>query len=88
MVEQFGSQKKTLRKTAQLSKGGGIMLIDSKRKRGWGQKWCYHGPDEFELDISGKNVLIGREFYYFGKEEIVIPARFKNSIKEGPQSQM
>jgi len=40
------------------------MLIDSKRKGGWGQKWCYHGPDEFELDISGKNVLIGREFYY------------------------
>jgi hypothetical protein len=45
---------------------------------------CHHGPENIQHDTKGKNVLIGKEFYYFGKEADKLPPRFKNFIKKGP----
>jgi hypothetical protein len=32
-----------------------------------------HGPENMALDLSGKNVLLSRHFYYFGSRAIKIP---------------
>jgi hypothetical protein len=32
-----------------------------------------HGPENLDTDLSGKNVLISRHFYYFGSRAILLP---------------
>jgi hypothetical protein len=32
-----------------------------------------HGPENVDTDLSGKNVLISRDFYYFGNQAIPLP---------------
>ena len=36
------------------------------------------------MNIKGKNVLISKEFYYFGRKAAKLPARFKKPTKKGP----
>jgi len=55
-----------------------------KNERWQLRKNLFHNQDNMEHDISGLNVLIGKEFYYFGSEDVEIPDMFQNIIKKGP----
>jgi len=88
-MEEYGSsvrfsKKIPKKKGTRIQKRGDNAYRFKKIKRQWEQLWCYHGPDQLEHDISGKNVLIGREFYYFGWDAVEIPDRFRSIIKKGP----
>lgn len=37
------------------------------------QRAGVHGPDNFATDLSGENVLISRDFYYFGNRARALP---------------
>lgn len=37
------------------------------------QRPSVHGPSNIETDLSGQNVLISRDFYYFGSRAIKLP---------------
>lgn len=37
------------------------------------QRRSVHGPSNVETDLSGKNVLISRDFYYFGTRALKLP---------------
>lgn len=37
------------------------------------QRASVHGPENEERDLSGRNVLISRDFYYFGSRAIQLP---------------
>jgi hypothetical protein len=39
-----------------------------------------HGDQNRERDLSGTNALISSEFYYFGRDAIPIPGRFRGLI--------
>lgn len=46
------------------------------------RKWqvepsLFHDMSQRKRDTSGKNVLVATEFYYFGREAIDVPPRFK-----------
>lgn len=43
----------------------------------------FHGPDERESDVSGRNVLIARRFVYFGREAVAIPDVNRPSVPIG-----
>lgn len=45
----------------------------------------FHGIDEMEHDLSGLNVLVCKDFWYFGVNAIGIPNEFKDLIKKGPK---
>lgn len=45
----------------------------------------FHGIDEMEHDLSGLNVLVCNDFWYFGKNAIEIPDEFSILIKKGPK---
>lgn len=42
-----------------------------------------HGMEDFEDDISGEFVLVGRRFYYFGSKPLVIPTNIRPSVPRG-----
>jgi Nucleotide modification associated domain 2 len=37
-----------------------------------------HGPENVKTDLSGKNVLVSRDFYYFGSRAISLPDELLN----------
>jgi hypothetical protein len=37
------------------------------------QRPSVHGPDNVKTDLSGENVLLSRDFYYFGNHAIALP---------------
>jgi hypothetical protein len=37
------------------------------------QRQSVHGPPNIETDLAGQNVLISRDFYYFGSRAISLP---------------
>ncbi|MGP8024398.1 MAG: hypothetical protein ACLQG5_04285 [Methanobacterium sp.] len=43
-----------------------------------------HFEEDLKHDLSGKYVLVSKEFYYFGKDAITIPKEFSEIIKRGP----
>lgn len=43
-----------------------------------------HGTNRMELDLSGKNILICKRFWYFGDHPEEIPTQFHEFIKKGP----
>ena len=43
-----------------------------------------HGEGDMVHDLSGKNVLVCHEFYYFGRNGVDIPADIKISRPKGP----
>jgi len=44
-----------------------------------------HHKGNMENDINGINVILGKEFYYFGKNSIKIPNKFKNIIPKNQE---
>ena len=52
--------------------------------------WAFtpSGPDEYhrERDISGQNVLVAGEFYYFGALALSIPAEFRPLLPNRPSA--
>lgn len=44
----------------------------------------HHFKDDMVRDISGKNVLICKRFWYFGGSAIELPDKFNEIIKKGP----
>jgi len=47
--------------------------------------WCCaagarHGERNRQRDLKGRNVLVSREYYYFGRDAITIPDRFRRLI--------
>tara|TARA_R110002073_G_scaffold299268_1_gene466184 strand:+ start:2486 stop:3103 length:618 start_codon:yes stop_codon:yes gene_type:complete len=44
----------------------------------------YHGDDAKNHDLSGVNVLICDQFWYYGQDAITIPVRLRGVIKKGP----
>jgi len=44
----------------------------------------HHSKREMIRDLSGKHVLVCRQFWYFGGNAIEIPERFQKLIKSGP----
>jgi hypothetical protein len=56
-----------------------------KVKGRWRQRPnAYHGPEAKARDISGKNVLICKPFWYFGDAAVDIPPDLHQVIKKGP----
>jgi hypothetical protein len=46
-----------------------------RRRENW-----FHGPSEKRHDLSGKNVLVASEFFYFGDLAPRIPGRFRKML--------
>lgn len=71
--------KRPSRETAVKSRGDNIWRRDSA-----GNWRCVpgaiHGEDNRKRDLSGCNALISSEFYYFGRDAILIPQRFRSLI--------
>jgi len=44
----------------------------------------FHGESELEHDLSGKNVIVCKRFWYFGSSAPSIPVQFRSVIKTGP----
>jgi hypothetical protein len=44
----------------------------------------FHGKAEMKHDISGSNVLVCEQFWYFGSNAKLIPERFMSLVKKGP----
>ncbi|WP_299520117.1 hypothetical protein [Winogradskyella sp.] len=70
--------------------GDNIYSFD-KEKNTWNQLESHHShPDgtinthNLDRDIGGKNVLISSYFFYFGKNAIEIPNRYREVVKSGP----
>jgi hypothetical protein len=47
--------------------------------------WCCapdarHDESNKKRDLKGRNALVSREFYYFGRDAIHIPGRFRNLV--------
>lgn len=56
-----------------------------KRNGEWVQRQNpFHGSESQSKDLSGENVLICDQFWYYGRKAIVIPKRFHGLIKAGP----
>lgn len=54
-----------------------------------GGKWTqrrnpHHGAENIARDLGGKNVLICKQFWYFGDAAIPIPDEFAEIVKKGP----
>lgn len=50
----------------------------------WQQRPSYHKDKDMEHDLSGINVLIATNFYYFGSNALQLPSQFKSLVKKGP----
>ena len=87
-IEEYGISKKFSKKIPKIDgtprqKCGDNIYFWNNGK--WDQKKNpHHIPEDTQHDTNGKNVLIGKEFYYFGGEADILPARFKELIKKGP----
>jgi hypothetical protein len=44
----------------------------------------HHSKRQMSRDLSGKYVLVCRQFWYFGEDAIEIPERFHGIVKNGP----
>lgn len=44
----------------------------------------HHGPKDMEHDLSGKNVLLCKDFWYFGDSAMKIPDYLLPVVKKGP----
>jgi hypothetical protein len=44
----------------------------------------HHKPSDQEHDLSGKNVLISTEYWYFGGNAPALPRQLQHLVKEGP----
>ncbi|MDH5784298.1 MAG: hypothetical protein OEZ16_01660 [Chromatiales bacterium] len=44
----------------------------------------FHGEEEMAHDLSGLNVLVCDEFWYFGASAPIIPVEHRHLIKKGP----
>ena len=43
-------------------------------------KNLFHGKEHYKSDTSINRVLISKTFYYFGKEAVVIPEKFRSAV--------
>lgn len=62
--------------------GDNIYFIDEPGQ--WRQRRGRHGPKQMPRDLSGRNALVGDEFYYFGRDAPELPDRLRHIIKQGP----
>lgn len=46
----------------------------------------HHPEDQLPRDTGGKNVLVAKEFYYFGKNALEIPSDVKSNVPRGPSN--
>lgn len=44
----------------------------------------FHSAHHMEHDLAGLNVLVAKEFYYFGKEAVPLPSELLPLVKRGP----
>lgn len=44
----------------------------------------FHGFEEMKHDLSGENVLVCREYWYFGDRAPTLPTKFQCLVKRGP----
>jgi hypothetical protein len=56
-----------------LSERLGDCIYDYSRGKTPIQRPGVHGRENIETDLSGQNVLISRDFYYFGRRAIMLP---------------
>jgi len=64
-------------------RGDNIYYLDSHGE--WIQRINpFHGPHDQSHDLSGKNVLVCREFWYFGASAPILPTEFMSLVKKGP----
>ncbi len=50
----------------------------------WQQRRSLHRAADMERDLSGRNALVGEEFYYFGGQAPALPEAFRSFVKRGP----
>ncbi len=88
-IEAYGASNKYKFKVAGNSpekwrrRGDNIYYLGSDSE--WVQrKNPFHGPNEQSHDLSGKNVLVCREFWYFGASAPLLPSEFMSLVKKGP----
>ncbi|MFC1745540.1 hypothetical protein ACFL35_16210 [Candidatus Riflebacteria bacterium] len=86
-LEIYGSNEKFTKKipvidgTPEQRCGDNIYFIDKKGK--WIQRPGRHQKEHIKRDLKGKNALIAREFYYFGKDnEVEFPEEFNIFINK------
>jgi hypothetical protein len=87
-IEAYGADPRFQRKIPSLTGaawrrcGDNIYHVDGIGE--WHQRRSpFHGPRHRARDLSGRNVLIGREFYYFGQAAVELPPRLRALIKIG-----
>jgi hypothetical protein len=44
----------------------------------------HHGPEHVARDLSGRNVLVAKEFWYFGQAAPTLPSSLFGIVKRGP----
>jgi len=76
-LEEYGSspahvaKQPDLRGKIQRRAGDNIYFKDAAGE--WHQRESLHTAEHVERDLSGRNCLIGREFYYFGANAVRLP---------------
>lgn len=76
--ETYPSRRPSSR-TAVGKRGDNIWHRDSSHR--WrGVRGALHDARHQERDLSGENVLLAKEFFYFGRDAIQIPQRFKRIL--------
>ncbi len=84
--EQYSRDKRFKRKIPSIGKieerGDNIYYKNSKSE--WMQRKSLHKPKDMDHDLKGIYVLISKHYFYFGKNAILIPTKFKQIIKKGP----
>ncbi|MDY0123136.1 hypothetical protein [Sulfurimonas sp.] len=88
-IESYGSDyryeiKIPNSETSNGRKGDNIYFITEEG--GWEQRRNpFHGEDEIDRDLKGKNVLVCESFWYFGDNAPLIPDEFSILVKKGPK---
>lgn len=82
-MEDYGSNSRYEQKMPPLNKSGdsiyywkGGTVIQRENQ--------YHGKADIVHDVSGRNVLLCEEFWYYGKDAIEVPANLIDVVKKGP----
>ncbi len=55
-----------------------------KKNGEWKQRYSYHNKEDMDHDLGEIHVLISEHYFYFGRNAVPIPSRFRQIIKKGP----
>lgn len=82
-LEDYGSNSRYEQKMPPLNQSGdsiyyweGDTVIQRENQ--------YHGKADIEHDVSGCNVLLCEEFWYYGKDATEVPTNLIDVVKKGP----